>query len=60
MDKNYESYEYMCAATIGFGVYLFISSSENLDLGQNLFGNPEGFSFLKNKILCLTFFNIKN
>ena len=49
MDKNYESYEYMCAATIGFGVYLFISSSENLDLGQNLFGNPEGFSFLKNK-----------
>lgn len=43
-DKNYESYEYMCAATIGFGIYLFISSSENLDLGQNSFGNPEGKS----------------
>ena len=40
--KSYESYEYSSAAMIGFGSYLFISSSEQLDLGQNVFGNPEG------------------
>ena len=41
-DKSYESYEYVCASTIGFGIYLFISSSESIDFKQNVFGNPEG------------------
>ena len=41
-NKSYDTYEYVCASTIGFGIYLFISSSEDIDLGQNVFGNPEG------------------
>eukprot|EP00602_Paraphysomonas_sp_CaronLab_P010400 CAMPEP_0185025790 /NCGR_PEP_ID=MMETSP1103-20130426/9340_1 /TAXON_ID=36769 /ORGANISM="Paraphysomonas bandaiensis, Strain Caron Lab Isolate" /LENGTH=486 /DNA_ID=CAMNT_0027559141 /DNA_START=125 /DNA_END=1585 /DNA_ORIENTATION=- len=41
-NKTYQTYEYVCASTIGFGIYLFLSSSENIDFGQDVFGNPEG------------------
>lgn len=40
-NKTYETYEYVCAATIGFGIYLFLSSSEDLELGQDMWGNLE-------------------
>jgi adenosine 3'-phospho 5'-phosphosulfate transporter B2 len=40
-NKSYETYEYVCAATIGFGIYLFLSSSEDLELGQDVWGNLE-------------------
>lgn len=37
-NKSYESYEYVSAAMIGFGLYLFLDSSENIDLQENSFG----------------------
>jgi solute carrier family 35 (adenosine 3'-phospho 5'-phosphosulfate transporter), member B2 len=40
-NKTYETYEYVCGAMIGFGIYLFLSSSESIEFGQDLFGNPE-------------------
>jgi solute carrier family 35 (adenosine 3'-phospho 5'-phosphosulfate transporter), member B2 len=40
-NKTYETYEYVCAATIGFGIYLFLSSSEDLEFGQDVWGNLE-------------------
>jgi solute carrier family 35 (adenosine 3'-phospho 5'-phosphosulfate transporter), member B2 len=40
-NKTYETYEYICGAMIGFGIYLFLSSSESIEFGQDLFGNPE-------------------
>ena len=40
-NKTYETYEYVCAATIGFGIYLFLSSSEELEFGQDVWGNIE-------------------
>lgn len=39
-NKKYETYEYVSAATIGFGIYLFLDSSEHIDLGQNVLGDP--------------------
>lgn len=41
MDKTYESYEYASAAVVGFGLYLFIDSSEHIDFKENVFGQPE-------------------
>jgi len=41
-NKTYESYEYLSGATVGFGLYLFMSSSEQIDLRQNVMGDPEG------------------
>jgi len=40
-NKTYESYEYVSAAVVGFGLYLFLDSSEKIDLKQNVFGDPE-------------------
>ena len=40
-NKSYESYEYLSGAMVGVGLYLFLSSSEHLDLQQNVFGEPE-------------------
>ena len=40
-DKTYETYEYVSAAFVGFGLYLFLSSSENIDFKENVFGDPE-------------------
>lgn len=42
LNKSYETYEYASAAAIGFGLYLFLDSSEDIDLTQNVFGDPEG------------------
>jgi len=39
-NKSYESYEYLSGATVGFGLYLFMSSSEQIDLRQNVMGDP--------------------
>lgn len=41
-DKTYESYEYSTAATIGFGIYIFLDSSEHLELGRDVWSNPYG------------------
>jgi adenosine 3'-phospho 5'-phosphosulfate transporter B2 len=41
-NKKYEGYEYVSAGTIGFGIYLFLDSSEHITLGYDVFGNPEG------------------
>lgn len=43
-NKSYESYEYVSAAAVGFGLYLFLDSSEHIDFRQNVFGDPEGIS----------------
>ena len=40
-NKTYESYEYVSAALIAFGLYLFLSSSETIDFKENVFGDPE-------------------
>jgi adenosine 3'-phospho 5'-phosphosulfate transporter B2 len=40
-NSSYESYEYACAATVGFGLYLFLDSTEKIDLRENVFGHPE-------------------
>lgn len=40
-NKDYESFEYISAAMVGFGLYLFLDSSENIDFSQNVFGNTE-------------------
>ena len=42
LNKSYESYEYVSAAAIGFGLYLFLDSSENVNLTENNFGDNEG------------------
>ena len=55
-EKKYESYEYFAAGNIGFGVYLFISSSENLDFGQNIFGDPEGVTGTWCGVVLLLFY----
>jgi adenosine 3'-phospho 5'-phosphosulfate transporter B2 len=39
--KTYESFEYVCATMVGFGLYLFLDSSEHIDFSQNVFGRPE-------------------
>jgi adenosine 3'-phospho 5'-phosphosulfate transporter B2 len=40
-NKTYESYEYVCAAVIGFGIYLFLDSSEHIRFGEDSFGNSD-------------------
>ncbi len=41
-NKSYESFEYLSGAFVGFGLYLFIDSSEgHIDFSQNVFGDPE-------------------
>lgn len=40
-NKRYESSEYVIGAVIGFGLFLFLSSSEKINMGQNVFGDPE-------------------
>jgi solute carrier family 35 (adenosine 3'-phospho 5'-phosphosulfate transporter), member B2 len=34
----------MVASTIGFGVYVFVNSSEHIDFNQNVFGDPDGIT----------------
>ena len=40
-NKTYESYEYVSAALVAFGLYLFLDSSETIDFKENVFGDPE-------------------
>lgn len=40
MDKEYETYEYLSGLTVGLGLFLFLTSSENVDFHQNVFGDP--------------------
>lgn len=40
-NKRYESYEYISGGMVGFGLYLFLDSSEPLTLEYNVFGSPE-------------------
>ena len=40
-DKTYESYEYGSAVVVGFGLYLFLDSSEKIDFTENVIGEPE-------------------
>ena len=40
-NKTYESYEYLSAALVGFGLYLFMDSSENINFRENVFGQTE-------------------
>jgi solute carrier family 35 (adenosine 3'-phospho 5'-phosphosulfate transporter), member B2 len=40
-NKTYESFEYVSAGVVGFGLYLFIYSSENLEIGKNLLGDAQ-------------------
>ena len=40
-NKAYETYEYFTGGVVAFGLYLFLSSSEKIDLKQNVFGDPE-------------------
>lgn len=40
-NTSYDAYEYVCAATVGFGLYLFLDSTEHIDLRENVFGYPE-------------------
>ena len=41
-DKTYEYYEYTVACTIGFGIFVFIGSSDEIDFTQNVLGSPDG------------------
>lgn len=40
-NKSYEAYEYVSGALVGFGLYLFIDSTEKIDFSTNVFGDPE-------------------
>lgn len=40
-NKSYDSYEYITGGVVGVGLYLFLNSSEKIDLKQNVFGDPE-------------------
>jgi adenosine 3'-phospho 5'-phosphosulfate transporter B2 len=40
-NKSYESYEYLSAALVGFGLYLFMDSSEHINFKENVFFQSE-------------------
>ena len=40
-NKDYEAYEFGSAMVVGFGLYIFLDSSEKIDFKQNVFGDPE-------------------
>ncbi len=44
LNKKYETYEYVSGFVVGFGLYLFLSTSENIVFQQNVFGDPETIS----------------
>ena len=43
-NKTYETHEYVEAALIGYGLYLFLNSTENIDFTTNIFGSSKGVS----------------
>ncbi len=40
-NRVYETFEYVSAALVAFGLYLFLDSSETIDFKANVFGDPE-------------------
>jgi adenosine 3'-phospho 5'-phosphosulfate transporter B2 len=54
-NKSYESYEYVVAATIGFGIYVFLESSEKIRFGEDSFGNVEQGGAAVGVVLLLLF-----
>jgi len=40
-NKTYDSYEYVSAALVALGLYLFLNSSETIDFKENVFGDSE-------------------
>lgn len=55
-NKAYEGYEYVSGAAVAFGIYLFLSSSEPLQLSQNVFGDPENVTGALCGVVLLCFF----
>ena len=41
-DKKYEHYEYVTAGIIGFGIYLFLASTEKFELAKDFWSSPYG------------------
>jgi len=54
--RNYDFYEYLVAFTIGLGNTIFLVSSENLGVGEDSFGNEEGWSGAKCGLVLLGFY----
>jgi adenosine 3'-phospho 5'-phosphosulfate transporter B2 len=55
-NKSFESYEYISGALVGFGLYLFLDSTEKLDLSTNVFGDPENIRGAMCGVVLLIFF----
>eukprot|EP01031_Cornospumella_fuschlensis_P030307 gene30307-36620_t len=55
-NKSYETYEYVSGAAVAFGIYLFLASSEKLDLFQNVFGDAENITGAMCGVVLLAFF----
>lgn len=43
-NKTYAGYEYISGALVGFGLYLFINSTDPVQLSTNVFGDPESIT----------------
>jgi adenosine 3'-phospho 5'-phosphosulfate transporter B2 len=57
-NKHYETYEYVTGATVGFGLYLFLDSSEHLDFQYNVFGDAENITGAMCGVVLLLLFLI--
>lgn len=55
-NAKYESYEYISGATVGFGLYLFLDSSEHITMQQNVFGAPENVTGAMCGVVLLVLF----
>jgi len=55
-NQKYEAYEYLAAIVIGMGIFLFLSSSESLELHENVFGTVESTSATWTGIVLLLFY----
>ena len=55
-NSSYDSYEYVCAGTVGFGLYLFLDSTEHIDLRANVFGDPENVTGAMCGVVLLVLF----
>lgn len=56
LNKSYETYEYVTAATVGFGLFVFIYSSEHVSFITNIFGDPSTMRGAVNGIVLLLLF----
>lgn len=55
-NKSYDYFEYVSAALIGFGLYMFLDSSEHIDFKENGFGAPENMSGAMSGVVLLMLF----